>query len=42
MTTPKKPKTRTKAATTTTRPPGYVRCPMLACGRLHELPPDWE
>ncbi|UNR57411.1 hypothetical protein IPZ55_12895 [Streptomyces sp. A10(2020)] len=23
-------------------PPRYVRCPMLACGRLHELPPDWE
>lgn len=22
--------------------PRYVRCPMLACGRLHELPPDWE
>ncbi|MGW3456451.1 hypothetical protein ACWDRL_23550 [Streptomyces albidoflavus] len=22
-------------------PPGYVRCPMLGCGRLHELPPDF-
>ncbi|MEW1667200.1 hypothetical protein [Streptomyces albidoflavus] len=22
--------------------PRYVRCPMLACGRLHELPPEWE
>lgn len=22
-------------------PPRYVRCPMLACGRLHELPPDF-
>ncbi|WP_165395748.1 hypothetical protein [Streptomyces albidoflavus] len=21
--------------------PRNVRCPMLACGRLHELPPDW-
>ena len=23
------------------RRPGYVRCPMLGCGRLHELPPDF-
>ncbi|WAC97038.1 hypothetical protein [Streptomyces sp. NA13] len=22
-------------------PPGYVRCPMLGCGRLHELSPDF-
>ncbi|BDH70099.1 hypothetical protein MTP06_35480 [Streptomyces sp. PLM4] len=22
--------------------PRYVRCPMLACGRLHDLPPDRE
>lgn len=21
--------------------PRWVRCPMLACGRLHELPEDW-
>ncbi|MFD7646721.1 MULTISPECIES: hypothetical protein [Streptomyces] len=20
--------------------PRYVKCPMLACGRTHELPPD--
>ncbi|MGW4372920.1 hypothetical protein ACWEJ7_04560 [Streptomyces albidoflavus] len=22
-------------------PARYVRCPMLGCGRLHELPPDF-
>lgn len=22
--------------------PRYVRCPMLGCGRLHQLPPDFE
>ncbi|WP_436738051.1 hypothetical protein [Streptomyces sp. BBFR102] len=25
----------------TPQTPRLVRCPMLACGRLHELPPDF-